>query len=942
MDNLQILLNKEKSKESVNINNSLTINFVGSEKLLPCDPMVTSLSEIDVYNNERENCNKIRLTVNVNPICSNVLFNNITEIVRNEGTDKVECLNYGKNYGKLELTDDDEVFCKEKNAFTYDDKLNSVYLRQVNAIRDTQLTSEKINFKYHCGIDIFNNHLLRSKTFKTICPSDKLTELKDSNRNIEYYFNTLEDDMRTYNGTQVKGYSDKGVAVERPDVDLHLYLADEIVNYKETVSEKLKEENGWFGFTNIGKLNVYDDEGKKNYDWFKVINNRKSCDFIDMYPERDLFYFDPKYNNVRQRLEKNWHYFLTYPSYSTTEGITFIKTHENGSTSLKVALFDDTGKADNGINAIKIWSVSKHGLSKDNIINIYKGDEIAYANAKVMKVEDEYTFYVFRNGIKISHEWAIIYPNSEEAEIFDKNGGVKRTFKVSKNRKTLTEGGKTYYSLNGEKCNVDDTAQDVSFTRVVENNEVNYYVRIFSKLPNWKFSPKKITDKLIYKEHKKYIETYQTVENEFDSTIGKLAFAKNIYNDNVSEIVFTDDIDIGVLKDNLGRPLTDIYFTIIKNNAGYREWYGKGGEDIKIDNSIVEYSHCFGKLNCAFKLSDASIAMKDYNNLSLINNVETTFDRNGLYVVDINGNRPFVDNDEIQYMPYSNYHGDFHYFGDLCCYSKVMCDEQIIQDIGYRFNTAQREVNSTYKAYEFFNDIIYDEIESDDYDDVGFNTKQYTLNEAANRKEGYYYKPHYRIRIKSYDNNITEVFPSYLTPKNIDTTTFCDNKPCTKLYTMENHGLSNGDKMYIYDMETTMLYTCTVLSVSNRRNVLLTLFDEEGNEVNLPDYGNKRRYKYFRIIDDLPPYAFFVKDGSCRYVYRKVIQNGFDDNTDIETYPFTNGALYVNRNINLFLRRQNPNGEYDIRSMKYPYDITTNNISYTKENKYYQEEDIEC
>ena len=185
MDNLQILLNKEKSKESVNINNSLTINFVGSEKLLPCDPMITSLSEIDVYNNERENCNKIRLTVNVNPICSNVLFNNITEIVRNEGTEKVECLNYGENYGNLKLTDD-EVFCKEKNAFTYDDKLNSVYLRQVNAIRDTQLTSEKINFKYHCGIDIFNNHLLRSKTFKTICPYPRISDKEET-------FNTINE-----------------------------------------------------------------------------------------------------------------------------------------------------------------------------------------------------------------------------------------------------------------------------------------------------------------------------------------------------------------------------------------------------------------------------------------------------------------------------------------------------------------------------------------------------------------------------------------------------------------------------------------------------------------------------------------------------------------------------------------------------------------------------
>ena len=41
------------------------------------------------------------------------------------------------------------------------------------------------------------------------------------------------------------------------------------------------------------------------------------------------------------------------------------------------------------------------------------------------------------------------------------------------------------------KCNIDDTAQDISFTRIVEYDEVEYYVRIFSKLPNWKFADKK-------------------------------------------------------------------------------------------------------------------------------------------------------------------------------------------------------------------------------------------------------------------------------------------------------------------------------------------------------------------------------------------------------------------------------------------------------------------
>ena len=92
--NEKILLNKNRGKESTNINNSLAVQFVGSKRILPCDPMETVVNEVDVYNEERKNCSKIRLTVQVNPICSNVLFNNITEVVKNEGSEYTKCLNF--------------------------------------------------------------------------------------------------------------------------------------------------------------------------------------------------------------------------------------------------------------------------------------------------------------------------------------------------------------------------------------------------------------------------------------------------------------------------------------------------------------------------------------------------------------------------------------------------------------------------------------------------------------------------------------------------------------------------------------------------------------------------------------------------------------------------------------------------------------------------------
>ena len=953
--NEKILLNKSKSKVSTNYNNSLTIQLNGSKRILPCDPMETSISEIDVYNKEREDCSKIRLTVQINPICSNVLFNNLTEIVKNEGTDKTIWVNHGEGYmADLNNLVGKSVFFKKVNGEDgFYNGTGSGNLNSVNAIRDTQLSSIANGYKYHCGLDIFNNHLLRSKTFKVVCP-----RLNGENK----WFNTLFDEKRSYKGEIMKGYKDKVSASKMPDMNLHLYMGEEVLSYNETVSQKLIEKNGWFGFTNVGKLKVYDDSenNKKEYDWFKVINDRKPCDFIDMYPNRELFFFDPLYNHNRQRIEKNWLYCITYPSSSTTD-VSFIKTYENKTTGLKVILFDDTIKYKNGIDAIKIWSISKHGLSKDDNVNIYKSiknvsgetqDICILRNVRVLDVVDEYTFYVFGDGVKISNKWI---------ELPEKIDGSYEGYSISSDRKYLYNGDKKYYLINYKKANVDDDAQDISFKRVVDNKETSYYVRIFSKLPNWKFAPKKPTEELIENDKvKPYDESdirkYQTTENDFDNHIGKLAFSKNIYTDNITEIVFTDDIDISSLRDNLGRPISEIFLTIIKINAGYREWYGKervGNEQCVVTDPIIEYSHCFGKVNCAFKLSNESIPNNEHKNVLLINNVDNLYHKQGLDITQINDrNSTYIEDDEIQYEPYSGYNGDYSFYGDLCCYSEEMCEEQSIQMVDFRFNTAQRELTNSYDAFNFINDITYDEISSDDYDDNGFKEKTEKFNNSAIRKEGYYYKPHYKITIKTYDNELTTVYPSFLDLKSINS--ISDGK--YTITTMGNHNLGLNDIVNVLYKEPYVdeqgvkknkieHYFGKVSKIyeGNTKVFDVDLFSDDLLTEKANIYTNNKRYiKLFVKTENTPSYASLLKDGSCRYVYRNLYQNGFNEEAEVETYPFTNGSLYVNKNITFFVRRQNPKGENELRSKTYPFDITSNGISFEKENKYYHEEEIEC
>lgn len=91
----KIFLEGFDSKRSVSTSSGLNVPLRGNRKLLPLNDLAEVISAFDVYNDERKACNKIRLTCQVNPVCSNVLFNRITEIVKYEGSDDVSFINYG-------------------------------------------------------------------------------------------------------------------------------------------------------------------------------------------------------------------------------------------------------------------------------------------------------------------------------------------------------------------------------------------------------------------------------------------------------------------------------------------------------------------------------------------------------------------------------------------------------------------------------------------------------------------------------------------------------------------------------------------------------------------------------------------------------------------------------------------------------------------------------
>lgn len=1123
MDNIKIFLNSNRSKKSVNAPFYQDVELKANKKMFTEENINGVVNAFDLYNEERNATNKVRLVCSINPVCSNVLFNPVTEIVKDEGSKSPLVLNYKELKNSDISSNDDRNPIKPITSDDSDTIDNSSFIwNEYEAIRDTQLSSNDFGFKYHCGIDIFNNHLLRSDTFKIVSyneinsskrKSDGRRGSKQQHFYIDQYFNTIDDWMRdsrgnivynnffnpflnsdsilysyeitNFNGSnKVKGekdlydyyatfdfklmindakniisltqnttikiefdyelteydwknsstgkYSKNGVhdrhaiytdilAADNTDKTIqfkvnstsdtkkepryfdkhlvdyriidssinvvingtnntdekntyyktvtafdrdggtfdnggghfggrraprdfggrtseggnfsgsrdsqttvykydlvysplngstpdtfsnasHLYQSYDVKTFEEAIKAKLIEDNGWFGFKNTSKLPTYDMSSKKKIDISKPINSENSSSFIDMYPGRDLYSFTPKYNKYKNRIEPNWDYCLTYPSSSMTKGFDFINEETGG---LKIQMFDEFTIGDSGEHLITFYCLSQHGLRVGDYVNIYKnGTDKVVSNAIVSNVYDKYIFQINKNGISISNKW---YDVSDSPKTFSGDG-------ITYSKDPLNEGvyvddtpsANVYYVLpDTQKVNLDTDYNNLSFKRVVSNVECKYYVRIFSKIPNFKFCDTEINDKTLYDKtnNRDLIKEYSDKDHAFESHINRVGFSKNIYGDEISEIVFTDDIDLTALKDNLGRPLTDIYLTIVKRNKGYKSWYGISPETkIDVTADDIEYSHCFGKNSCSLRLSDDSLNYVGVNDIRKIDS-----ETEGLNIQKINKTTSSFDADEIVFDECQNF------YGDLCCYSPIDALEESIQPILNRFNTAQRDLKISDDGYKYFSSFDVDMIDKDEtaigYGDpyevqvAGLHSTQITYNSLP-RREGYYYQTHYKIPVKTISSKLSEQLPLFHTILDIT-----KDGDYFKIYTDDENGFTINEKPILYDKDENKVYFCLITEIITIKKFVCKILDEEGKKVNLTDIEDVSRYNLLSKDETIPSYAKIIKDGSCRYLWREVLQNGFDDNSNVEVYPFTNGALYINRNINFYLRRQNPSDE---------------------------------
>jgi hypothetical protein len=204
--------------------------------------------------------------------------------------------------------------------------------------------------------------------------------------------------------------------------------------------------------------------------------------------------------------------------------------------------------------------------------------------------------------------------------------------------------------------------------RVVNGQESEYYFRIFEKVKTTENS------EILRKDYEL-----------FDTNV-----SKSIFKDPQYQLVLNTDIDVNGLTDNLGRPVTEMYYTFLKTDSNNKFTVLKSG----IESALVEGV-------------TSNLALPD---IRQIHNAAGS-------------NTPLEDGNNVSYL---NIDAN-QFYGDVVEYNKFEVREKILSEVRHRFNTPNRDTNSPSNAYG-----------------------------GSERIEGYFYKPHYQIKIREFSSYVEQ------------------------------------------------------------------------------------------------------------------------------------------------------------------------------------------
>jgi hypothetical protein len=243
----------------------------------------------------------------------------------------------------------------------------------------------------------------------------------------------------------------------------------------------------------------------------------------------------------------------------------------------------------------------------------------------------------------------------------------------------------------------------------------------------------------------------------------------------------------------------------------------------------------------------------------------------------------------------------------------------------HRFNTAQRELdiysnNSSTFAYDKFNTVTYSVI-GPTYSSLNTesNTTTYDYDdEPVKKPEGQVYMPYYEIPIRTLSEDINEFWPDLIGVSSVSKDLDWQNEGSSYTITTSTEvQFNSGTTVCLFDMDEKVSYRCNLINILDLNKIKISV-----KEADLIDMDNVNRYRVFELRKGIPSHAEPIQGVDSAFRWRSIIQNGFETvDGIIDEYPFVNGCFYINKDINLFVRRQDPFGEYGLSSITKYYGI---------------------
>ena len=837
----KILLNSKKSINSVNVENSVGISLEQKARLVPYTNVNAHLDKYELYNKERDESQKYRFIFTINPICSNILYNIKTEVVENEGG--TDC---------RVIRDNDSI-----DPSSISNKIVSTqWINRYQTVRDTEYSHPDIGLSYHCGLDILNNHFLRSDDFIHVA---KWSDSSPSS--AKKVFNTIEDYQRDHNGNLIVDYNTETAAngVTAATYNPHIYRIDNCMDFDDACDANIKEEFGWWGVKNKTHINIPNgkDTGGTRLTFNKLMNNKGANEFVDFYPDRSLFSFIPKVNTKRgRRIEKNWKYCLTYPYESDTETLKTINS-VSGTTFEGIAVIGiETGTTTGGNDVYIFTTRLNHNLSNNEYVRFYykeNGNTVDF-RATVASIGDI-------EGKNTTHKFMV----------------MKRNFR------DLTEA----------------IASGCWIRREVSGTPCQYYVRKFKKILVNNEEPSSSIQKLAYGENIYGDRIAQILYSDAVDLSGLkdnrgralssvfLTIEKN--NKGYKEWNSGNTTNVDVEYSHCFGPITAGYdLGDIDSDYNVRQLHNIDSSQIDTGTTPSVSTHnykesfeaIYGKMTpkTGITLSDESeeIFTGDIVEFNPVTYTETTIE-------DLYHRFNTLQREAVV----SQTSGDTTYYE----YKDVKWDLMEHDD----FDTTIIDSSITSEPFK----VITEQLGTFEGSASG---DTYELPTTL-QPEGYFYKAHHEIKLRDideqYNTSLAAVITtsSGITPTPVTSTTEYE----FDITAQTDYDFVKGDVFSVYDTDKERTMWAVLNNITRGDSIVLTLGIKE-------EISPATTYVIAKTDGTVPSHAVYVPQNES-YVWRNIIlPSETPTSSDVYDMAYSNGAFYVERNIVFPVKRQDPFG----------------------------------